>query len=1104
MMLFRESKRTVVGLLFACCTLAAAPDLALAEATFTANGVECSNDDGNDNTFSFTELGPSVLGANQARIEKIRRLGGYYDSVHEICQGQWFPGCGGVEDWHDWQNVQWPTSSDTDYLNKRIQLLDRDDDMLIEATRVWAHLTCQRQVPTPSEACVALVAAEELASPAVRRRVSDVLDCEGAKAPPGSKTLEEPVRRALAFYASYAYWTEDGTDKTCAPLPAPSAAAPTPKSGLQAAPPKKQGTGKDSAASANDPPASVIAIRDVFQAESKAAEAGKRADEEQSRLKTLEMAAQAAEARVASIEQRLGRERNGATTKRLDEEAAQAREVAEKAESDAKAQAIAVDQAEKKAAALRNQAAGMRTKALEQFKNEAFPPSSDNRFEWEPASTSVGRAANAILTNQPVPDPEPHAVRSGSEEEALARNLVACPNATFYVSPTRELVRHVLDGQVPNQISVCADTTGFAIDQPLQLRVTTPSAERIYRLWPGEPQVIPLETTLWEPQVARLTISGYPRREVLRSLARHVTGPLNGEDAFDLLQKAANSADDVGTTAATAKKTAERLESLGKRVAKNEAVSRAMLDLSKELGKKDPKDLAPRSDAFYVLLREAITKEPEYADIAAKKAIDGILPVATEPPPDHPDNKPTVTALAKAPGDIDLIAKSLAGFFDNLASAATQLKVTAKAAQETQDNLAKSARIMCELTSEVVPLVIEDVLVRGCGGADCDAKTNAPYLIQYDFTGGFERTNQARPIKDTDKVFVAVQDVRPGWSVGVALNDRSVVQRNTALIGLSQTDTAAFSFKDQTSESTPGFDALKPLDMDVLAPGTQILSLGTLSGGARYTLHVCASSSAADDCTTVVPTTSAPATPSSPGGVSGPSNTAASPAPPTSGTPPSPSSPGQSPSSGAALPSPSASSSTSPSTYPMPTSVPVHRTIALNSVVVRSYRHFGVRAGFGLSVDGTVDDRYRDLVPVPGSSNSSVRSRPGDAEFGVPLLVSYYIEGRDPMDLPHGFTTGPTVGLDLLNAFSSPRAYLGWVFDIGGVGITTAVSGEVAPTYDNATGSVVAPGAQQKDNDFLLGGFIGLTTDLDIFEAIFANYFSPLPFPTLASNASTH
>jgi hypothetical protein len=976
--------------------------------TLTPNGVVCNSADSGINTFSFNELSPSRLGANATRLGTIQRLEDYYTAVHELCLRQGLPGCERVEAWRANRRLNpWPTRQDPDYLSKRAWLLQHDDDMLVEATRVLAHDTCQRSTPKYSAACTALVAAEEALSLDVASRIDDCVST-APKASPDDKRQQ----RAASFYGSYATWTAKRT--VCA---ANSASA------LRAW--------------ANDP-----------------------------KKKELDKAQQKA---------------------KDDEDAAQAAAVAAPDSPAAKSARVKAGQSAKAVADLNASfATNAKKKAADVAASAMVLPRASDRYAWQPASAALGTAASAVpvvvdvntLTCNGATDDG-----ACQEQEQLQYNMAACQRASFYVSPDRQLVRHDLDVPVRSPFTVCIDTSGFAVDQPVQLTVKTPRAQRIYRLWPGEPLAVDLEAVPGEVQVAHLAFSGYPRREVLRALTRKLP---NGANAYSLL-----ASQNAVVPAASG------LDDLAKKLTKDPVFSRSMSDLSDAIAAYDPKrtqtaiELRKLTDKAYLSFRTAVTAEPAYADPSAQKALNALFPPATDDPA-HKDDP--VTSLAKSAGDVLAIAKTLGAFLSNVNAILLAQKSSAQTSESAQQTIEQAARTLCQLTGEIVPLVTEDVLVQGPGTA---RPSPDPYILQYDYAGGFQRTSRPRPLHDDDMVFVEVQSVPPGWSIGAAIDNRSVLQRNTGIVGLSQSDTTTFPFSARDSASAPGFNTLRPLDPEIQAASTQIIALGMLSGSARYSFQVCASSSPTDDCTGPAPAPGSALNASAP-----------KPAPDSSRPPADPT---ESPASNKSTPTPPAAPGADGAT-PSPKGSPdapapsapaaVHRTIALNSLSVHSYKHLGVRAGIGVSEAFAVNDRDRDLVAIAGSSASGVRSRGAETNVGVPILVTYYGgEGRDAIDLPHQPHWGIAGGIDVLNAFTNPRLYAGVVYDVYGFGFTGAASMGSVPTVDNPAGSVVAPSAVQHDTVWIPGVFLGVTTDLDIFEAIFSAYLSPNKLPSVTPSS---
>jgi hypothetical protein len=142
---------------------------------------------------------------------------------------------------------------------------------------------------------------------------------------------------------------------------------------------------------------------------------------------------------------------------------------------------------------------------------------------------------------------------------------------------------------------------------------------------------------------------------------------------------------------------------------------------------------------------------------------------------------------------------------------------------------------------------------------------------------------------------------------------------------------------------------------------------------------------------------------------------------------------------------------------------------------------------------------YNELVPISDGMGSGVRRGGNVTEFGVPLLLTYYLgpNGRDAIDMPKGVQFGIVGGLDALHAFSNPRMYAGGVVDVWGLGLTACASLGSVSSVENEVDTVVTSEEVQKKTVWLPGIFVGLTTDLDIFQAVFSKYFAGTPLPTI-------
>ncbi|HEY1697957.1 MAG TPA: hypothetical protein VGG39_37615 [Polyangiaceae bacterium] len=743
-----------------------------------------------------------------------------------------------------------------------------------------------------------------------------------------------------------------------------------------------------------------------------------------------------------------------------------------------------------------------------QRKDEAELANFLGQHVWPTATVAIVSASHAVpFPNASNADQFPAPVAPLSyddiEEDALVNNPSDCESSDFYVGPTHELKRRWLDGVARTRspdhpdgsFTICVDTSGFAFDEPIELTLSTPSNSSVLWLWPGERSSFALVPAASNAaQIAHLTIGGYPRREILRAVARNSGGPLAATDIFTFIEQAKQRALVAQTT-----NTAAPLGSFSKQLAKNDAVIKAISKLNDQISRQQyPAVAGPDTEHLRSLALTAldgVTKEERSLPSDQKKAVDALLPA-----PEQVKEAPTTSLLLP-------YATAIAQIVTTLGSGAQGASATpASSATSAQADGDLAAAYLCQITSEIVPLVSEDVLFPGQSGT-----ADPPiHVLEYDFAGGFLLTSPSAPVKDGEDIFAIVRNVTPGWSVGAAINNRTVVQRDLTLVGLSQMAAPSYSVNEGTSASRPGFDSTNPIAREMQPPSTQILHLGSLGGGARYDIRVCASNSATDDCTVALPapTTAAPSASSPPASLpatsapAGGSGTqgAQSSAPGGSGAP--------SGSAGAASSAnaPATASTATPPAGAGPAATPPslsHRTIALNSVTVHSYRRLGVRAGIGVAESYSIMNNgsfsEQDLVPIPGSSASGVRLRNNRTEFGVPLLLAWYLgHGRDPTEFPQGLQVALAGGVDVLQVFTSPRAYLGLVFDVYGFGITAAGSFESVPTVNNAVGSVVAPGTALNGTAWLPGGFVGLTTDFDVFETVFGKYFNQPPYPSVA------
>lgn len=672
--------------------------------------------------------------------------------------------------------------------------------------------------------------------------------------------------------------------------------------------------------------------------------------------------------------------------------------------------------------------------------------------QWPTATPEIVDAASQVPSDEPAY--EISAVDPSSEEAALEANFVPCHNATFYVTPTHELVRHGVDRVIDEHFTVCVDTAGFAVDQAIEVAITTPAAQQIEWLWPGEPKAIHLEMSdQTKAQVVHLTIGGYPRRELLRAVSHNSGGPLQQKDIFEFIEEARQGEADKPKLAG-----AQGLANFAKVILANKDSVRALLALSDEVDRAQRNtEPAPSIAVLRTATQSALKRIGDLADSLPqdqRKALDDLLPTK-----EQIDGALEIDYLLPQALKVVQLVRVLSGGGSASAGASAASSAKSTSGGDGGVDQAVAARELCAIADEVVPLVSEDLIVRGRTG------TEDPYILEYDFGGGFQLSS-GRPLSDKDTLFVVVRNVQPSWSVGVSIDNRAVVHRDTTLVGLPAAAPASpgVHFDQRTGESRPGFDALRPLDREMQPPSTQILPLGRLSGSAQYDITVCASDSPNDDCT--------------------------QPGTPTSNSKPASMSAGSTESADAGTDGGKGGATASAGTSPE-AAMPHHRTIAKNTVTVHSKQFLGVRAGFGgVGLIG----RFQDVVAYPEVSGSVIRAQAGQADFALPLLVAAYPEGRDPLSLALTPSWGVVAGLDLLKIGPDFRLYAGPTFDFGPVGLTVMGSAARVPYVVGPQGTILTS-PYQTDTVWRLGLAGAATFDFDIFQAAFQNLFKAPQFP---------
>jgi hypothetical protein len=1069
-----------------------------ADSRLTADGVQC-----NDSNFELNELSPSVFSANSFRLTRLltlqQRVVALCDDLgalksKEACDParQQIPGMGTVTTWRAASGgATWPTQEDPKYIYTRAVMLRREDALDGESRRALAHLACLRLFgfaePKPDD-----LADNE---PPARGLTDCALLAD-------AEVKVDPLLEAASWRVAGATLqsTKEQTSKT----------AKNPKEDLTKA--QKEATNAKATLDAADMEAEVTlsqtkkdwaseaaikARKEAWekwkQAEGKVAEARANVEKDESQTKTDNDPATAKA--VADLVRSGARwvvgtdwppPSVGETAKIPD-----ARDV-----KDAKATAGSgyLDQQAYVFYACLNQ---LMTGPVDAACTLVFP---GKAHTWPRMTADVFAAVRQVV---PFVAPKLPAIAAEprSERAALTANFAACPNADVYVTPTHDLVRHSVDEVVGEHFSVCVDTASFAVDQPVQLILSTPGAQQVEWLWPGEPTDVHLETSmLSQTQVVHMVIGGYPRRELLRDLARRSGGPLATEDIFELAEENssdARSAEQAANTASLNKS----LKSFAGRLLQDNTFELRLACLDELVrvqtgAQRRPDASCERVDDDLQLERyrfeETFSRESpgDTAPENVRAASSLLLKQVTS---DAKSEAPAVLKALKLPEEKEVvyattsrlmkIATQLVGLVDTL-NPGEQDGATATPASPKKPPIAD---VLCSLTSSIVPLVSEDILVRGRG------EHIDPYVLEYDFGGGFLHATPGLLWED-HPIFVVVRNVAPGWSISVDTGKGTVVQRDLTLVGL--TNSADPGGEIHTGESRDSFTSILPLSREMQPPSTHILSIGYPSGDVRRDVTVCASKGGSG-CPVG-------ATSENSGAIAGGPKPAQ---PATPAVPAQTTVVGQADANSASIaatnvPKPAAAKGnetdeTRATSGPaVRDTQPVWRLLGKNTVVVHRRHYLGVRAGLGAawSFGG-----FQTLENDPSVGKQVVQHSKTDTDWALPLLLAWYPRGRDATEMPEKFSFGFSGGLDLLKIGTTPRLYGGVVFDFDGFGITAAMSteraayvvGNVNDFYDS---SATAPTV----NVWRPGVFLGLTTDLDIFEAVYRSYFDKANFPVIS------
>lgn len=665
------------------------------------------------------------------------------------------------------------------------------------------------------------------------------------------------------------------------------------------------------------------------------------------------------------------------------------------------------------------------------------------------------------ITPVPVPTDPPadtlaHKVHGAVEKEFSffhdPKRSDDCRTATFYVGPNGSLTHGDLPakGAVP---TLCVDSSTFAIDRPVEVKIAAypeyptgagastriPSSARA--VWPGQAVRLDLGGMFTEQPVSivRVTVRGYPRGVSLRALAQL------GEDGTRLQKSYETS--DLRVEARNVAEAGAPLEIDRARLAAMDALAAALVkDEGFTAALKAMNDAVVASAGASAADQKAKVEEARTRVDAAVQAISTFL--EQQALKTDSAGKPAVAAALN-----DAKKKLPAA-----TSAATNTVALVTAAQ------AAVARYVPALQAAVVKLgadlkgsaadgdALSHKLARLCRIAkelipvvdeDVLMAPSGPhtYVLDYDYEAGFQRAPR-RDLDEHDRVYVRVRRVRPGESVAIAIGDKGVVQHAVSLVGVASGTAGAAQDQTATPSSDPtrsGGQRSGMADLDPEAVGVQATSTQILVlPGLEGAKRYDVTLCALSDKTHACP----------------------------------------------------------PKDGDTPDKV---RILAHSSVVVHAKRYLGVRAGLGFSGSfGAV----RSLVKVPESSTLQlVRSASFTPEISVPLLLTVYAIPRDAVDLPRGFTLGFGAGPDMVATFQAkPKLYGALVLDWYGFGLTGGLVAQGLQSVNVAEGRYVA--SADSTLRFYPGAFVSLTTDLDIFEAVFRKYITGNNLPSVGTGVT--
>lgn len=694
----------------------------------------------------------------------------------------------------------------------------------------------------------------------------------------------------------------------------------------------------------------------------------------------------------------------------------------------------------------------------------------------EDASAATTAAAREVLARESAP------ASSASEEgqsitAAITRlegERARCRSADIYVLPNGDVRINApfqpqdegarADASRPQSPSpppapwsprtLCIDVSEFQYEEALEVGFSTssegpsqpqgsapPDAPRTdtVLVWPGDRVSIRLPDV--RGPVVRMTVRGLPRGRSLRVLAaRGADAQLapNVRDIDALLQLQQEVDADAGTLRAA-------------RDTRRVVALMASLATHLNYSNRVTGELAAMRRAA-----NALPASPAPGDLASAKAaiaqsVEGIRSEADRwVMNDHsPAANLAVANLEAKLQDVigaatraDVVGAVTALAAWRTAPSGAQVPSTLGPMEEKERTLQRALAWVCRVARTQHRAVVHDLLLP-LGDRAFD-------VVDYDVEQGYVGSHHLnpsprwcetgpRPFLEDVPIYVRVSRVAGNQNVFVLVSGRPVATASNRVIGAGDAGVPA-----DASVTTRGGSVEEQIpatagEASYQLPGTRVVLVGTLEPGMRHATTVCLASNAS--------------------------------------LPPAPS-----------------------GSVPANTPCGAGTVVGNNDVEVHGYFRLGVLAGLGASLDFSGATPY----PVRNSPDSNtwvVAERRPHAQFSVPLLLTWYPWGRDPLSSRFAFGIG--AGLEITAPLD--RFYpLALTFAAGPVGLTLGAvvhfpTDSAAPARVAAGTAIAQPGTASsppdlaaifgRDNAPTVGGFAAATFDLDLFRRAFNTLF---------------